>query len=71
MIPLKIKTLLSGKVVEQNRVEYKSGWNPGETIRTICAFANDYPNVNGGYIVIGVEEKDYEKAIVAIYNSII
>lgn len=58
MIPLKIETLLTGKVVEQNRVEYKSGWNPGETIRTICAFANDYPNVNGGYIVIGVAEKD-------------
>lgn len=29
MIPLKIETLLAGRVVEQNRVEYKEGWNPG------------------------------------------
>ena len=58
MIPLKIETLLEGKVVERNRVEYKQGWNPEDIIHTICAFANDYANVNGGYIVIGVEEKD-------------
>lgn len=54
MIPLKIETLLDGQVVEKNRVEYKEGWNPGDTIHTICAFANDYDNVNGGYLVIGV-----------------
>lgn len=54
MIPLKIETLLEGQVVEQNRVEYKEGWNPGEIIHTICAFANDYDNINGGYLVIGV-----------------
>ena len=39
MIPLKIDTLLVDRVVEQDRVEYKSGWNPSETIDTICAFA--------------------------------
>ena len=55
MIPLKIETLLEGRVVEQDRIEYKAGWNPSDTIRTICAFANDYSNVNGGYVVIGVE----------------
>ncbi|MFI3176141.1 MAG: putative DNA binding domain-containing protein [Eubacteriales bacterium] len=58
MIPLKIETLLEGKVVEKNRVEYKEGWNPSDIIHTICAFANDYDNVNGGYIVIGVAAKD-------------
>lgn len=26
MISLKIETLLEGKVVEKNRVEYKEGW---------------------------------------------
>ncbi|MCL1983057.1 MAG: putative DNA binding domain-containing protein [Clostridiales bacterium] len=55
MIPLKIETLLAGRVVEQDRVEYKKGWNPSDTIHTICAFANDYSNINGGYIVIGIE----------------
>lgn len=54
LIPLKIEILLEGQVVEQNRVEYKEGWNPGDIIHTICAFANDYDNVNGGYLVIGV-----------------
>ena len=58
MIPLKIETLLEGRVVEHDRVEYKTGWNPNEIIRYICAFANDFDNTNGGYIVIGVEEKD-------------
>lgn len=58
MIPLKIETLLEGKVVERNRVEYKKGWNPKDVIHTICAFANDYANVNGGYIVIGVEAEE-------------
>jgi ATP-dependent DNA helicase RecG len=58
MIPLKIETLLEGRVVEQDRVEYKRGWNPSEVIHTICAFANDFTNTNGGYIVIGIEEQD-------------
>ena len=58
MIPLKIDTLLEGQVVERNRVEYKEGWNPSDIIHTICAFANDYSNVNGGYLVIGVAETD-------------
>ena len=58
MIPLKIETLLEGKVVEANRVEYKEGWNPQEIIQAICTFANDYENVNGGYVVIGVKAKD-------------
>lgn len=58
MIPLKIETLLAGRVVEQNRVEYKEGWNPGDIIHSICAFANDYHNMNGGYLVIGVKAND-------------
>ena len=55
MIPLKLETLLKGRVVEQDRVEYKRGWNPADTVQTICAYANDFPNMNGGYIVIGIE----------------
>ena len=31
MIPLKLETLLEGRVVEQDRVEYKRGWNPSDT----------------------------------------
>ncbi|MCL1882457.1 MAG: ATP-binding protein [Defluviitaleaceae bacterium] len=58
MIPLKLEKLLEGRVVESDRVEYKKGWNPNETIPTICAYANDWSNTNGGYIVIGIAEKD-------------
>ena len=57
MIPLKLETLLSGRVVENDRVEYKRGWNPADTIVTICAYANDFNNTNGGYIVIGIESE--------------
>jgi len=57
MISLKLETLLEGRVVESDRIEYKRGWNPSEIIPTICAFANDFSNINSGYIVIGVEEK--------------
>jgi ATP-dependent DNA helicase RecG len=58
LIPLKLETLLSGRVVEQDRVEYKKGWNPNEVIRTVCAFANDYSNTNGGYIVLGIDQEN-------------
>ena len=58
MISLKLETLLSGKVVEQSRIEYKEGWNPNEVIHTICAFANDIHNMNGGYIVLGLAAKE-------------
>ena len=36
----------------------KRKWNQAECIRTICAFANDIENQDGGYILIGVEEKN-------------
>ena len=46
MIPLKIETLLEGRVVEHDRVEYKTGWNPNDIIHSICAFANDYYSIS-------------------------
>lgn len=52
--------LLHCRTVESERVEFKSSWNPETTgpqvLKTICAFANDFHNINGGYIIIGVEE---------------
>jgi len=60
MIPLKLEKLLEGRVVESDRVEYKKGWNPNETIPTICAYANDWSNTNGGYIVIGIGEENWQ-----------
>lgn len=57
-IPTNIKTLLSGEVVEWARIEFKQTWDAATSLKTICAFANDLDNWGGGYIVIGVEEKD-------------
>lgn len=56
-LPINIEKLIKGEMVESERIEYKSGWNPEDVIHTMCAFANDIHNLGGGYIVIGVEEK--------------
>lgn len=53
-----IEDLLSKKRIELDRIEFKSGWNPDDIYRSICAFANDYNNDGGGYIVVGVEEEN-------------
>ncbi len=53
-----MKDLLDRSIVESDRLEFKADWNPEAVLRTICAFANDFNNFGGGYIVIGVEEID-------------
>ena len=57
-MPIDIGMLNEDTVVETNRIEYKECWNPEKVAHTICAFADDYENVDGGYIVIGVREVD-------------
>lgn len=53
-----IEDLLNKRKVEDNRIEFKRGWNPDSIYHTICAFANDIDNLGGGYILIGVEEEN-------------
>ena len=55
-IHINVEKLISGKIVESERIEYKKGWNPAAIYRTICAFANDFENIGGGYIIVGAEE---------------
>ena len=60
-LPINVQDLLLQRGVESLRLEYKAEWNyvcGGAALRTICAFANDLGNVNGGYVLIGVEEAD-------------
>lgn len=57
-LPININDLLHGRTIEWERLEFKQGWNPEEVIHTLCAFANDINNWGGGYIIIGVAEKD-------------
>lgn len=57
-LPINISNLLSGKSVESERIEYKEGWNPPATYRSICAFANDFSNIGGGYVIVGVNAEN-------------
>ena len=57
-LPINIKDLILGKAVESDRIEYKKGWNPGPIYRSICAFANDFDDIGGGYIIVGIEEEN-------------
>lgn len=43
--------------MEWERLEFKQGWNPLDTLHALCAFANDFHNLGGGYVVVGVAEK--------------
>ena len=64
---INVNDLLSLQGVEKQRVEFKKAWHDikeyrsggtyWQVVHTICAFANDFYNDNGGYIIIGVEEK--------------
>ncbi|MFD1872449.1 RNA-binding domain-containing protein [Hymenobacter bucti] len=56
-LPVNLKQLLTGEVVEWERLEFKEGWNPEAAVHTICAFANDLNNWGGGYFIVGVAEE--------------
>lgn len=60
ILPINVDDLLSDRSVESVRVEFKASWNADTTgfqvLKTICAFANDHQNLNGGYVVVGVAE---------------
>ena len=57
-LPINIEDLLRKNKVESNRIEFKKGWNPDEIFRSICAFATDFEDTGGGYILVGVEQDD-------------
>ena len=57
-LPINIDHLLRQRPIEGERIEYKAGWNPQSVLHTICAFANDFHNLGGGYVVLGVEEQN-------------
>lgn len=51
-LPINIDDLFTAKTIEWERLEFKAGWNPEDMVRTLCAFANDFHNLGGGYIVL-------------------
>ena len=57
-LPINIEDLLNKRKVEGDRIEFKKGWNPTDIYHSICAFANDFDNLGGGYVLVGVEQDD-------------
>jgi ATP-dependent DNA helicase RecG len=62
-LPLNLDDLLRQRTVEGDRIEYKAGWNPDAVVRTLCAFANDFENLGGGYIVIGQDSNEHGQPV--------
>ena len=56
---INVDDLLRFRGVDSACVEFKADWNDGPTaiqvLHTVCAFANDIYNLNGGYVILGVE----------------
>jgi ATP-dependent DNA helicase RecG len=57
-LPINIDSLLTGKVVEWERLEFKRSWDKLQASQAITAFANDINNWGGGYLIIGIEENN-------------
>lgn len=57
-LAININDLLNKQKIESNRIEFKKGWNPGSIYHSICAFANDFDDLGGGYFIIGVDTDD-------------
>ena len=49
-LPINIYNLLRKRTIESERIEYKAGWNPASVLHSLCAFANDFHNLGGGYV---------------------
>jgi len=59
-LPVNFEDLLQSRSIESNRIEFKAGWDDqikAQTVRTVCAFANDLLNLGGGYVILGVREE--------------
>ena len=57
-LPINVEDLLHQRKVERTRIEYKDDWNPELIVHTLTAYANDFDNMGGGYVIIGVDEEN-------------
>jgi ATP-dependent DNA helicase RecG len=60
VLPINLDLLINSQAVESVRREFKKSWSEQtleQVTHTICAYANDFFNLNGGYIIIGIEEE--------------
>jgi len=63
-LAININDLLNKQKIESNRIEFKKGWNPASIYHSVCAFANDFDDLGGGYIVVGVDTDDVTGAAI-------
>jgi hypothetical protein len=61
-LPINIHEVLQGRPVEWERLEFKCGWNPEAVLHTLCAFANDFHNLGGDYIFLGIADDNSSPA---------
>ena len=54
-LAINIEDLLYKQKIESNRIEFKKGWNPASIYHSVRAFANDFDDLGGGYILVGVD----------------
>ena len=60
-LPFNLNDLINLRTIENHRVEFNATWDQkiaATVIETVCAYANDLLNLNGGYIVLGIEEEN-------------
>jgi ATP-dependent DNA helicase RecG len=48
-LPLNINDLLTGQVVEWDRLEFEESFNPLEAMQIICAVAKNFHNLGEGF----------------------
>ena len=56
-LPINIKTLLSGNVVEWARIEFKESWNPDASLKTIRV--DRFALINLQHIFLSRVEKQF------------
>ena len=57
-LAINIEDLLNKQKIESNRIEFKKGWNPASIYHSVYAFANDFDDLGGGFILAGVDSDD-------------
>ena len=71
ILPINLEDLIHARSVESVRREFKKTWSKHileSVVHSICAFANDFFNLNGGYIVLGIEEDHNGQPILPPYG---
>ena len=52
-LEISIEDILKKKRTKYNRIEFKMGRNPASIYHSVYAFANDFNDLGGGFILAG------------------